>query len=413
MKKDVIYVDIEDDITSIIAKVKGAEAPIVALVPPKRIGVLQSIVNLKLLQRATKSADKRVVLITNDNALSTLAAGVKIPVAKNLQSKPEVPEIAALDIDDDDVINGEELPVGDLAGTVPETSNNSDFALPTPPPPATLSTSTAANAAKNAPKKGGPRVPNFEIFRKHVFWFAGGGVLLVAFLVWAIFFAAQATVTITAKTNLVNINQQLTLVPNGTLDANQKLVPAVVEQTKKTVSVDFDATGKKEVGDKATGTVKLSQQSLGATAVPAGTQLTTSGGLLFVTSAATTVPASTVGPGCFPTACAGTANVSVAANGPGSSYNGASGSLTGAPSGVTASFNSPAAGGTDKTATVVSQSDVDKAKEQLAAQDADKIKTELKKQFKGDVIIINESFKVDAGAPVSAPKAFPDDSLLP
>ena len=90
MKKDVIYIDTEDDITAIIGKVKQAEAPIVALVPPKRIGVLQSTVNLRLLQRAADSANKRVVLITNDPALTALAGGLAMPIAKNLQSKPEI-----------------------------------------------------------------------------------------------------------------------------------------------------------------------------------------------------------------------------------------------------------------------------------------------------------------------------------
>ena len=98
-KKDVIYVDIEDDITSVIEKVKEAKASIVALVPPKRIGVLQSVVNLKLLQRAATSAKKRVVLITNDQALIGLAAGVAMPVAKNLQSRPELPSMTAAKID--------------------------------------------------------------------------------------------------------------------------------------------------------------------------------------------------------------------------------------------------------------------------------------------------------------------------
>jgi hypothetical protein len=54
MNKDVIYIDVEDDITAIIGKVKGAKEKIVALVPPKRIGVLQSAVNLRLIARAAK-----------------------------------------------------------------------------------------------------------------------------------------------------------------------------------------------------------------------------------------------------------------------------------------------------------------------------------------------------------------------
>src|SRR5688572_8007635 len=115
MNKDVIYIDIEDDITAIIGKVKQAGTKIVALVPPKRAGVLQSVVNLKLLQKAAGSADKRVVLITNDHSLVALAAGLSLPVAKNLQSRPEVPVVDMPKIDDEEVINGAELPVGEVA----------------------------------------------------------------------------------------------------------------------------------------------------------------------------------------------------------------------------------------------------------------------------------------------------------
>src|ERR1041384_4594577 len=106
MNKDVIYIDVEDDITAIIGKVKDAKEKIVALVPPKRIGVLQSAVNLRLLTRSAGQHHKRLVLITNNNALIALAAAAKVPVAKTLQSKPELPEIAALEVDDgEDIID--------------------------------------------------------------------------------------------------------------------------------------------------------------------------------------------------------------------------------------------------------------------------------------------------------------------
>src|SRR6266542_89775 len=118
MNKDVIYIDVEDDITAIIGKVKDAKEKIVALVPPKRVGVLQSAVNLRLLLRAAGQADKRLVVITNNSALTALAAAAKIPIAKNLQSKPEVPEITALDVDNgEDIIDGASLPIGDHART--------------------------------------------------------------------------------------------------------------------------------------------------------------------------------------------------------------------------------------------------------------------------------------------------------
>ena len=89
MNKDVIYIDVEDDITAIIGKVKSSKEKIVALVPPKRVGVLQSAVNLRLLQRTATQSDKRIVLITNNQALAALSAAASIPVAKNLQSKPD------------------------------------------------------------------------------------------------------------------------------------------------------------------------------------------------------------------------------------------------------------------------------------------------------------------------------------
>src|ERR1700745_4045027 len=115
-KKDVIYIDVEDDITAIIGKVKAGKEKIVALVPPKRTGVLQSAVNLRLLARTADTDGKRLVIITNNSALSSLPASAQIPVAKNLQSRPEIAEIPALEVDDEDIIDGEQLPIGEHAG---------------------------------------------------------------------------------------------------------------------------------------------------------------------------------------------------------------------------------------------------------------------------------------------------------
>ena len=118
MNKDVIYIDVEDDITAIIGKIKASSEKIVALVPPKRVGVLQSAVNLRLLDRMATNSHKKLVIISSNPALLGLTAAAGIPVAKNLQSKPEIAEIAALSIDDaDDIIDGAKLPVGELEKT--------------------------------------------------------------------------------------------------------------------------------------------------------------------------------------------------------------------------------------------------------------------------------------------------------
>ena len=69
MRKDVIYIDVDDDITAVIGKVKAAKHSIVALVPPARVSMLQSAVNLRLLKKAAERDDKKLVLVSNNQQL--------------------------------------------------------------------------------------------------------------------------------------------------------------------------------------------------------------------------------------------------------------------------------------------------------------------------------------------------------
>lgn len=404
-KKDTIYIDTEDDITAIIGKVKEATTSIVALVPPKRIGALQSIVNLKLLNRAAESAKKRIVLITNDHTLTGLAAGLEIPVAKNLQSKPEVPEAqTSATTPDDDIINGAELPVGELE----KTADIAVAAAATDAIPSLDITDAAdekkplaATAAARAPKKraaAGAGIPNFSKFRKKILLLGGLGAFALIFLIWAIFFAGHATVAITAKTNVVNINKTLQLKPAVQLDPTQGVVPAVVKEVKKTVTTDFGATGKKDVGTKATGTVTFSTRDTEAlgTTIPAGTVLTSKSGATYSTDSSVTITYDN----------RRGADVDITATASGAGYNGATGAISGAPSGISATISASPSGGTDKTISVVSQDDFNKARDQLeqqASSDSSNQKSEVSKQFGNDVVVIQESFKTSLANPTSSP----------
>ena len=105
--KDTIYIDIDDDITSIIDKVTQSKNKIVALVLPKRATALQSIVNMKLLKRSGDSNKKKLVLITSEAGLLPLAGAVQLYVAKTLQSKPDIPKapnVPSHEVDADDAI---------------------------------------------------------------------------------------------------------------------------------------------------------------------------------------------------------------------------------------------------------------------------------------------------------------------
>lgn len=418
MNKDVIYIDIEDDITGIIGKVKAAGSKIVALVPPKRAGVLQSAVNLKLLQRAADASDKRVVLITSDHSLTALAAGVRMPVAKNLQSRPEVPEVEAPAMDDEEIINGAELPVGEMAaamggGAVAGTAGKTladkvddDVDLRDAPKAKDLAAGAVAAKKPATPlsKKVSSKlkIPDFTTFRNKFFLFGGIGAALLVFLVWALVFAPHAKITISAQTIAVNIDRTLALDPKAASSDMAKLaLKPNVQTLKKSVATTFTATGQKDVGNKASGTATLSNgYDSSGISIPQGTVLVAGNGKKFTTNNTVTVPGATVSGGSIKS---GTAKVGITASESGDSYNMAAQSyeVQGYPS---LGANSDATtGGTTQIATIVTQEDVDKAKGQLAQPDTTGAKNELKKQFQGDYIIIEESFTSDQGQPSVEP----------
>lgn len=404
MNKDVIYIDVEDDITAIIGKVKDAKEKVVALVPPKRIGVLQSAVNLRLIKRAAEQHNKHLVLITNNQALLGLSSSAQIPVAKNLQSKPEIPEIAALSVDDDDdIIDGEQLPVGDHAAMAGAKTAVPDSAIADldidDDTPRKSSVASAGIKPSRPQSKGGSKakVPSFSTFRKKLFIFGGLGVILLAFLIWAIWIAPRATVIIDAKTTDKDIRMATTLGPDVETSADDAGLASIVQQSKKQASVDFDATGTKDVGEKARGTVRFATDSYSAllrgVTIPAGTPITSTGGKQFYTDR--TVQLS-IGSG-------NSDSTGVTAAESGESYNGASGSVLGGPSGVSANFVDATSGGTSKTVKIVLQADVQKAKQQLVQQNNDEEKRLLTSKFAKDMTVIDTSFTVSAGDPASSP----------
>lgn len=400
MTKDVIYIDVEDDITAIIGKIKASREKIVALVPPKRVGVLQSAVNLRLLAKTAENGHKHLVLITNNQALMALSAAAKIPVAKNLQSKPEIAEIAALEIDEgEDVIDGSQLPVGELEKTSdikPETDKNGvEEAIET-----IDITPMAASASKIQPKpieKNKIKVPDFSNFRKFLFLGVFLGTLFIGFLVWAIWFAPAAKVIITARTSPAPVSVALKL--GDATDVSKGTIQTISKQIKRDASVDFDATGKDTVGEEARGVITLSNaDSSDPISVPAGS-IFSSGDFEFATVTAAEVPGAGVVGGEI---VAGTVDVNVAAVDVGSDYNLSSRAYDSGIAGVSA-FGGDMSGGSSKEVQVVTAGDVQKASEKLVALDDEEIKQELIAQFANGEIAIDSSFTVKRDSAVSSP----------
>jgi hypothetical protein len=407
-QKDTIYIDIDDEITTIIEKVRGSQQKIVALVLPKRASVLQSIVNMKLLKRTADTAKKSLVLITTEAGLLPLAGTVGLYVARNLQTKPEIPtvdsdgsdDIESVDEPEDEVDfdpdTAADKPVGDLAvsSSVPlvgkaaktpdaiETLELDDDSEPDAPVPA----GKTPKAAK--PKKDKKlAVPNFEIFRKKLFLIIPAVVAVLIVLVMVASALPKAEIVISTDTSNVNSNLAVTI-DTGLKTANlaKQTIPATLQKLDKSGSQQVASTGKKNNGVKATGKVTLSLPdcSVSQVTVPAGTGVTANG-LTFITQADANLQSVQIGQTCknsqFPDFS--TASVNVSAQVGGAQYNiGASSFKVSGYPGVAASSSSAMVGGTDNIVQVVAQSDIDSATQKITAQNSDSVKQQLRDQLK-------------------------------
>ena len=401
MNKDVIYIDVEDDITTIISKIKASKERIIALVSPRRIGVLQSAVNIRLLARAATSADKRIVLITNDSVLAGLAATAKIPIAKTLQSKPEIAEIPVLKVDDDnDVIDGGKLAVGDMADSAKRSKkSDEDSAVDNVIADANKKESKGLDSLKKMVKK--PKVPDFNTFRKKFLLIGGSTLLLIVFLVWAIWFAPHATIIISAKTTSMTVSDTVNLSETASTNAKSNVIKSVKKELAKEVSVEFSATGKKNVGEKATGVVVFKNVSPDSITIAAGTILKNSG-LSYTLNSSVTVPGGSYQRNCPGYICPGSASGVITASEGGAQYNAATGSMSISVDDISASLRSATSGGTDKTATVVTASDIESAKSKLSEKKIDGLKEQLLSSFGDSATVITESYVENRSEPNSS-----------
>ncbi len=404
-QKDVLYIDVEDDITAIIGKVKASKSKIVALVPPKRTTVLQSAVNLRLLARAADNEGKKMVLITGNAALTHLAASAKIPVAKNLQSRPEVAEIKSFgDDDEEDIIDGEQLPIGDHAKIPVDDDEEEIIVPPTSIDNIDIDDKPKRSAAQNKSKKG-IKVPDFGSFRKKMVLGAGAGVLLIIFLVWAIVIAPHATVVISAKTSAVSVKTPLTIGDSLSDDTAKATLASITQTDKVTSNTDVTPTGSKDVGTKATGTVTFSNcQDSTSLTVNAGTYIS-SGSNNYVVQSTVVVPGGHLtSHGCNNPGIS--AAVNVVATDIGSSYNAPANTsfgVAGFMSDMEAVTSAGISGGDKHTAKVVTADDVQTALDELKQQSTDSEKKKLTAKFSKGIKVIADSFTATTGSPSVTP----------
>lgn len=457
MNKDVIYIEPEDDITDILANIKDAKNKIIALVPPKKAGVLQSAVNFKLIAKTATQHEKTVVLITSDNSLLALADKVKMPTAKTLQSKPKLPNSdSAEEFGDKD----EEEPDDAISDDDAEEPEEEEESVEEPHHKKTEKASkkddakkaSAAVVAKKAKdvdleldaddvesdddeksskkeksdKKKSIKVPNFKKYRKFIILAVVLLVVFCGFGYWATAIAPRAKISVKVKTTAANFNQTVSFVTDETKsDPENGIFYAEKKDTTKKASADFEATGQVDKGTKASGTITVTRPKGDVVSsrddlnfsIPANTIVNIGGKQYIVTEGGSANAKAGQVRDCKADIFAPTkiclsedvvsGKISVVAKEVGEGYN-----IAAASSGITLSLStnkkytvtsSAMTGGTSKIVKVVSPEDVEKANNELTGETDKEAREELTSQFSSDYILISNSFAVENSGFTTSP----------
>lgn len=389
-QKDIIYIDVDDEITSVIDKVRRSKHKIIALVLPKRASMLKSVVNMKLLKRSSEEADKNIVLITSEAGLLPIAGAVGVHTAKTLQSKPTIPsaplfeEIA--DGDNSSVSSDGQLtdapidktkPIGELAG-LPD--DEVDDVIEVEDEQKGESLDKKKNSKKSNKKL---KVPNFNKFR---LWLIAGSVLFIGLIVfWFFALKIWPSANIVIKTESSKFDKEVVVLANPDakdVDLDKSIIPAKVEELRKTDTEKVPATGEKNLGEKAKGSLTLTNciDDGKKHTIPAGTSFSRDN-KIFVTTAAIELGKALYSVGKCDTDNSGSADVAVTASEGGASYNIAAGNYNSSIAGINA-YGSAMTGGTDKIVKVVSSQDVDNAKQKIIQRNSSGAAEELELKLK-------------------------------
>lgn len=393
----VLYLDADTEITEAIEKLKKATDDEVRVVVPSRSGLLQSSVNVKLLKKAAKDSKKELVLVTNDKLTKNLAGASAIAVASSVKAMAHVPEAHAQanKLPENIQISEPEEPE---TAPQPDKSNSGDsgfepkhISLDADGDESEVSKkSTQQEKPKKVPKD--KKVPNYGKLNKRIWWIAGGVALIIG-LIMAAIFVPTGKVTVLAKAKKTNLNFNFILDATATSsDPSAQTLAAQKLEATKDVAFEITATGKKEVGTKATGTISVRNCDDVAThSLPAGSGVT-GGGKSFVTAQAVTIPAGSAGGGVVN--CSSPIDVQISAAASGESFN--VGPTNFALNGFSALYKATGqtSGGTSKTITVLSAEDVANAKKQVEQQGV-AAKDELSKKAGDNMMLFTETVQAD------------------
>lgn len=216
----------------------------------------------------------------------------------------------------------------------------------------------------------------------------GGLVLLIGGLIYFYLTQVQAHVIISVKPTMVDQTQTVTFSESAPNDFSKNTIAGKTVTTTVDGKLTANATGKKDVGDKAKGTITVYNNGSDQVKLTSGTTIKSSNGLIFTLNKDITVASASgdVFSGTKP----GTTDVDVTAEEIGTEGNLPSGTKfsIGSNSSLAAKNDSAFSGGTKKQVTVVSKQDVANLQKDLPKKLETEAKDALTKEASGNETVL-------------------------
>lgn len=286
-----IYLNLEDDVAKVVAKIKAQKTEELVLVIPKEAYILADSINLRLLKKQVDILGNKVSILTMDTTGQMYAKEAGFP----LRQLPKIsrshgfsdirPMVQSKSISTRDVIATSSKPKKVAEATTSQTTKKTRSAVLSPEV-ASAKVFTHRSPAKTVLKSPHPiketswltpdpkdlrskpdnvfippnnktnKPPQRRSYRKLLVAFVAIVLIVVTALVVVVL--PGANVVVYARSQTVARDLELVIDANQTsVDANKLVIPATkVDQTKQ-VSNSFTVNGKKEVGSKAQGRVAI------------------------------------------------------------------------------------------------------------------------------------------------------------
>ncbi len=472
---NVIYLEADEEITSVVEKMKRTKSPVIGIVAPRNAVLLQSVVNLKLLKRQSITLKKDISLVTSDRIGQNLALRTGLTVYANVHdtepleplkdSKPDhlidedikanspgpnagfkvhrydeivdandqtVEEAEAEEAiapatnfssrslnkpiikDEPDLGSQEDVESTDDSEDEGENDKNSSkeemsedqSKSESKSEPKEESSKESVKNTKTHPTIEAKNYSPLKVTKSKVNKLKIG---LVAVIFLAIIAAvgygainsiAQGSLEVSVVSEPVKEDLTFEVSKDRTTNDNIKnIIPGRLIESEQQVVQKIKSTGTRDIGEKATGKITVTNEAGVGQSFEANTALKSSGGSIFRSNKAFTVPAATPstsweGGKWVTTSKPGSVTIDVTASEAGEKYNINATAYTVTGFVYISGSGTAMTGGATKEVTIVIKSDIDKATQSITADLTDKLLADLKKKS-GNAIYLDKAIKTE------------------